>query len=87
MRFIESVARERLHELEYCVGLFLCVSLFECAFREFFVLGLHHRGLFLSHRFTQYVGFTKGVTAKRLGDQHHLVLVNEDAIGRFKQLS
>ena len=51
---------------------------------EYLALLRHLLGLFLTHGSTQQVRAAQRVAGKHLRDLHHLLLVQDDAVGFFK---
>ena len=81
MRFVERVAGEFLHEIEYFIGENLVDAAFMSSLQE---LGPNLGHLFwflLIHRAPQKIGLTQTETGQHLGDLHHLLLVKHDTIG------
>ena len=84
VRLIEAVARELLHQVEYVgrgpVGDAPC----GCAADEDLSLLCHLLRLLLTHRTPQQIRRAKRVAGKNLRDLHHLLLIQDHAIGFLK---
>ena len=87
VRFVETVARELLHQVEDLVGLFGSNALLGRTLAEDASMLSHLLGLLLAHRTAQHVRPAQAVAAQYLGRLHDLLLVDEDAIGFFQHLT
>ena len=81
MRFVEAVACELLHEIENCLGQRGIDIASHCAIGKQAALLLHHRGVFFAHCLTENICAAQGVVAQHLRDLHHLLLIENDAVG------
>ena len=84
MRFIESVAGKFFHQIENIGRLIGIDTALDRAFHENFALLGHHLRFLFTHRAAQHVGAAESVTGQHLGNLHHLLLVQNDAVGRFQ---
>ena len=85
MGFVEAVTGELLHQVEDRAGGFGIHALGAGAVDEDAALALHLVGLLLAHGPAQQVGVAQRVTGQLLGDLHHLLLVDHDALGLAEQ--
>ena len=90
MRLVKAVTREFFNQIEdldgkHRVDALCCGAVFE----DTALLG-HLLGLFLAHRPTQQVSTPKRIARQHLCDLHHLLLIQNDAVGglqnRFQPL-
>ncbi len=84
VRLVEAVARELLHQVEDVGRDPFVDPAPERALEEDLALLGHLLGLFLAHRAPQQVRAAQGVVAQHLGNLHHLLLVQDDAVGRLQ---
>ena len=84
VRLVESVPRELLHQVEDVRGLTPVHTPAGCAVHEHAPVLGHLGGLLLAHRAAQQIGPAQGVTGEHLGDLHHLLLVEDDPVGRLE---
>ena len=81
MGFVKSVAGELLHKVEN-----IRCQLFGKAFtnsaihKEFALLG-HLISILFTHGTTQQISTTQGIAAHLLSDLHHLLLIENNAVG------
>ena len=85
MRLVETVTRERLHEIENVVGLAGVDPALRGAGEEHRTLLGHLLRLLLAHRAAQQIGTAERIAGEDLGDLHDLLLVEDDAIGRLER--
>ena len=82
MRFVEAVAGKFFEQIENLVRLgFRNVVLFLATLDENGALLRHLLGLFLAHGAPQQIGAAEGVAGQHLRSLHHLLLVNQNAVG------
>ena len=81
VRFVEAVVGELRHQVEDFGGLRRIDAALDRALGEDVALRLHLRGDLLAHGAAQQVGAAEAVAGHRLGDLHHLFLVDHDAVG------
>ncbi len=81
MRFVKSVTREFLHQVEDFHRQFSVDSVLFCTFSKYRTLLSHLFRLFLTHRTTQHIRATEGITRKHLRNLHDLFLIQDDAVG------
>src|SRR6185437_630749 len=86
VRLVETVAGELLHQIEDVGGLLLRDALLGRSFDEDGALFRHLLGLLFAHRAPQQVGAAERVAREHLRDLHHLLLVEDDAVGRLQHL-
>ena len=84
MALVEAVARELRHLVEDHRGARLLDVVLGCAFDEVRALGIHLRLDLLAHGAAQQVGAAQRIARQDLGDLHHLLLVDHDAVGLFQ---
>ena len=84
VRLVEAVARKLLHQIEDLHRQFAVDAILDGALFETGSLLGHLLGLFLTHRPAQHVRATERVTRQRLGNLHHLLLIEDDAVGGFE---
>ncbi|CSC77524.1 Uncharacterised protein [Vibrio cholerae] len=83
MRFVKSVSGEFFHQIEDFHRQLTIDAIFLRPFLEHSALLSHFFWLFLTHCTAQHVCPTQGVTRQYLRDLHHLLLIEDDAVGRF----
>ena len=81
MGLVEAVIGELRHQLEHLDGLRLRDAPRRGPRHERLALAVHLGADLLAHRPAQQVCTAKAVAAHGLGDLHHLLLVDHDAIG------
>ncbi len=86
VRLVEGVAGEGLDEVEDGLGVLVRVALLARAADEPLPLGAHLLGDLLAHRLAHDVGLAERVAGELLGDEQHLVLVDDDAVGLVENL-
>ena len=79
--FIEAVAGKFFHQVEDLDRQVAVDTLGARALLEYRALLGHLLGLFLAHGAAQHVGAAQGIARQFLGDLHHLLLVQDDAVG------
>ena len=84
VRFVEAVFGELFHQVEQAFCDFGIDAAFGCAFQKNRALYRHFFGLFLAHRAPQHVRAAEAVAGEYLRDQHHLLLIDDDAVSRFQ---
>ena len=84
MGFVEAVTGKLLHQVEDIGGSGLLHPALDRADGKGLALLGHLLGLLLAHGAAQQVGTAQGVTGQHLGDTLHLLLIEDDAIGRFE---
>ena len=84
MRFVEPVAGELGHQFEDVVCLVRRHPLCHGARDEPLLLLIHLRFDLLAHGPPQQVRLAEGISGEHLGDLHHLLLVDHDAVGLFQ---
>ena len=80
--FVEAVTGEFFHQVENVTGKVGVNAVGRATFNETAALLGHFLGLFLTHRPTEHVCTTEGVTGHDLGNLHHLFLIQDDAVSR-----
>src|SRR5581483_10495185 len=86
VRLVEAIARERLHLVEDLARLIGVDFAFDGALDEALALLRHLLGIFLPHRAAENIGFAHAVAGEDARDLHHLLLVDDDAVGVFQSL-
>jgi hypothetical protein len=81
VRLVEAVARELLHQVENRARHGGVDAVGARAGEEDLALLGHLLGLLLAHRAAQHVGTAQRVAGQHLRDLHHLLLVQDDAVG------
>ena len=81
VRFVEAIAGELGHQLEDIIGLRRFDALGLGARHEALLLGIHLRLDLLAHGAAQQIGLAQRVAREDLGDLHHLLLIDDDAVG------
>ncbi len=84
VRFVEAVARELGHELEDELGAAAVDALADGALDEAVPLLRHLLLDLLAHGAAEQIGFAERVAGQDLRDLHHLLLVDDHAIGLFQ---
>ena len=84
MGFIEPVPGEFFHQVEDIGRGRFSDAARQCPLDKYRPLLRHLLGLFLAHRPTQQVGTAQGITRQDLGNLHHLLLIQDDAVGRLE---
>ena len=82
--FVEAVARKLLHQIEDLYRQFAVDAVLDRPFLKPGSLLGHLGRVFLAHGPAQHVRPTQGVTRQHLGYLHHLLLIEDDAVGGFK---
>jgi hypothetical protein len=83
---VEAVPREVLEETEDALRLFLRDAVLQRPFDKDALLLRHLLGLLLAHRAAEQIGAAERVAGELLRDLHHLLLVDDDAVGRLQEL-
>ena len=86
VRFVETVAAEGLDllgQLRGCAGF---EALGDDPLPEVAQLRLDERRVLLAHRLAKYVGVTERVAGQVVGDQDHLLLVDDDPVGGLEDV-
>ena len=78
---VEGVVRERQQNVPEHVDGFLVEPPLLHALAETLVVGVQLRLLLLAHGAAEHVGGTQRVPGELLGDRHHLLLVDDQAVG------
>jgi hypothetical protein len=78
---VEAVAGELRHQVEDVVGLRPVHALLDRAGDEALLLLVHLALDLLAHGAAQQIGLAERIARQHLGDLHHLLLVDDDAIG------
>ena len=86
MGLVEGVAGERLDEVVYLLRLLRAVPLGHRPLKEVLLLPGHHLPLLLAHRLAHDVRLAQGVPGELLGDEQHLVLVDDDPVRLVQDL-
>ena len=86
MGLVERVGSELLPVLPDFLQDLFRVSVLGAAFDELAVKGLKNVNLLLTHGFTEFVRLTFRETCHFLGDKHHLLLVDGDAVSLLQEL-
>ena len=86
VRFVEAVAGEFGHQIENALGLFRRNFVRGAAGQEFLALRGHLVAILLAHGAAQDVGFAEREAGQAIGDLHHLLLIEDDAVGLFQDL-
>ena len=81
VRFIKTIAGELFHEIENCTGQILVYLPRDCTLHKQIALLRHHSRVFLTHGLTQNIGPTQGVVCEHLRNLHHLLLIENNAVG------
>ena len=81
VRFVEAIAGELGHQLENIIGLRRLDALGLGARHEALLLRIHLRLDLLAHGAAQEIGFAQRIARQDLGDLHHLLLIDDDAVG------
>ena len=81
MRFVEAVAREFRHQLEDIFGAAPLDAVADRALDEALLLRRHLLLDLLAHGAPKQVGLAEREAGEHLGDLHHLLLVDDDAVG------
>ncbi len=84
MRFVEAVFGKLLHQVKQALGNLGIGAALGRAFEEDGALLGHFLGFLFTHGAPQHVGGTEAVAGQNLCHQHHLLLVDDDAVGRFQ---
>ena len=85
MRLVEAVAGELLHQVEDLLDLLLREAAFQRALDEALALLRHLLELLLAHGAAEDVGLAQRVAGDAIGDLHHLLLVDDDAVGLLEE--
>ena len=80
VRLVEAVAGEELEEGEDVLRVLLGDAVRARPVDEGALLLRHLLGLLLAHRAAEEIGAAERVARERLGDLHHLLLVDDDAV-------
>ena len=80
VRLVEAVVGELRDKIEDRSGLPLVDAALDRTINEPGPLDFHLRGNLLAHRPAQQIGLTKRVAGQHLGNLHHLLLIDDDAI-------
>ena len=86
VRFVKPVVGEFLKQGKDLFGLFLINAVFFGPRDEFRTLGIHRLFDLFTHRTAQQIGPAQRVIRHDLSDLHHLLLVDDDALGFFKDV-
>ncbi|GAD59813.1 hypothetical protein MBEBAB_2063 [Brevundimonas abyssalis TAR-001] len=86
VRLVEAVTGELGHQIEDAARLLLRDSLFRRALGEARPLEVHLLLFLLAHGAAQQIGLAQAVAGQDLGDLHHLLLVDDDAVGLGQHL-
>ncbi|MNL43173.1 hypothetical protein D3C87_1656770 [compost metagenome] len=78
---VEAVIGELCQKVEDLVGQCLAHPVGAGALAEADALVVHLRLDLLAHGAAEHVGFAKRIAGQKLGDLHHLLLIDDDAIG------
>ena len=81
MRLVEGVFREGLPVLPYLLESVLGIAVRERSAHERLLQRVEHRLLLLSHGLAELVRLALGESGQLLREQHHLLLVDRDAVG------
>ena len=81
---VEAVARELRDQLEDVARAGLLDAFLQRAFHEARALRIHLGLDLLAHGAAQEVGFAEAVARQHLRELHHLLLVDDDAVGLFQ---
>ena len=81
MGFIESVPGKVFDLLKYFVGFSGADSFVFGSLDKSFFLGLHYRGFFLAHGFTQQIGLGHAEASYIGGNTHDLFLIHNQTFG------
>ena len=84
VRLVEAVVGELGHKVEDRAGLILVDAALHRTVNETGALHLHLGGDLLAHGAAQKVSFAERVAGEHLGDLHHLLLIDDDAIRLFQ---
>ncbi len=87
VRLVEAVIGEARHQLEHLDRLGPVDAALDRALGEDLALGVHLGAYLLAHGAAQQVGRAQAVAAHLLGDLHHLLLVDHDAVGFGQDLA
>ena len=82
--FVEGIARERLDEIIYLLSFLICISLVGRALKKTLLLSTHHGADLLAHCLAHNVGLAQRVAGELLGDEEHLVLIDDHAVSLVK---
>ena len=78
---VKAVLGEEHHLVKQFIGDLFIHAAFRCTFHEDAAMLLHLRHLFLTHRTTQQIGFSKRITSQILCNAHDLLLIHHDPVG------
>ena len=84
VRLVKAIARKRRHQIEHLVGNLLVHSGLARAVEELGLLLLHDLLFLFAHGAAQQVGATEAIARQRPSNLHHLLLVDDDAVGLFE---
>ena len=80
MRLVKAVSRKLFHQVKDFRGSFSCHTALSRALNEDCTLALHFFDVFLTHGTTQQVCAAQRVAADCSSNQHHLFLIDHDAV-------
>ena len=81
MRLVEGVGCELLPVAPYLLEHLRVVSVLLSALDELWLHGINDGFLLLTHRLTQCVGLATGEVGELAREEHHLLLIDRDAVG------
>ena len=81
MRFVEAIVGELVEQVPDLCGLVRIDTIFRGAFQELGTLCIHRLLNFFAHGTAQQVGPPKAIARHFLRDLHHLLLIDDDALG------
>ena len=84
MRLVEGIGCKLLPVGPYLVQHVLIISVLLAAFDKLGFHGIYYRLFLLTHRLTQGVTLTTREIGQQAREQHHLLLINGDAVGIFQ---
>ena len=84
--FVKPVIGKFFQQVEHFTGFFLINTVFRRAFFEFGPFGIHRLFDLLTHRPAQQIRAAQRIICHNLRDLHHLLLVNNDALGFFQNV-
>ena len=84
MRLVEGIGCEFLPVGPYLVQHVLIISVLLAPFDKLGFHGIYYRLFLLTHRLTQGVTLTTREIGQQTREQHHLLLINGDAVGIFQ---
>src|SRR5690554_121434 len=84
VRFVKTVTGKLFYQIKNLRRQFRIYALAASTLGKYFPLLGHFFRLLLTHGTAQQVSLSKAIARKLLGDLHHLLLIDDNAIGRLE---